>query len=185
MNKKLTAYVVAGAMALGLAGGVVAHQGIAIAQTNTPPAATSSVSSTDNKNIDEQQPVYKGSISVANPQDNAKDGSAVKDNEAQESAQLASLAKVTPDEAKAAALKVVPGTVSKVELDNENGYLVYSVDITTNNGSVDVKVDAGNGAILAQDKGQDNEKGKEIAGEAEKTNTPDNDTIQLDQQGEN
>ncbi|HHW56821.1 Peptidase propeptide and YPEB domain-containing protein [Thermoanaerobacter thermohydrosulfuricus] len=185
MDKKLISYVVAGAMALGLVGGV-AYQGIAKAQ-GTPTAVTyTATTTTDKQNIDEQQPMYQGSIKVTNPQDNAKDNEVVKDNEAQESVQLASLAKITPDEAKAAALKAVPGTIEKVGLDNENGYLVYSVEIKTNNDTVDVKVDAGNGAVLAQDKDQDNEKHeKEKAGEVEKTNAFDNDTVQLEQQGEN
>lgn len=181
MNKKLIAYFVTGAMALGLAGGV-AYQGTAKAQTNTPQTASTVNVATDNQKIDNQQPAYTGSIKVANPQDNAKDsGKNVKDNEAQESAKLASLAKITPDEAKAAALKVVTGTVTKVSLDNENGNLVYSVDIKTSTGSTDVKIDAGNGKVLAQDNGQDNEK----AGETEKAKTPDNDNVQLEQQGEN
>ncbi|KUK07969.1 MAG: Peptidase propeptide and YPEB domain protein [Caldanaerobacter subterraneus] len=156
MSKKLISYMVAGAMALGLIGGAT-YQGIAKAQTSpsTPPAvtATKAATSNDQQNVEEQQPVYQGTIKVANPQDNGKGSEAVKDNEAQESAQLSSLTKITPDEAKAAALKVVPGTVEKVSLDNENGYLVYSVEIKTNSGVIDVKVDAGNGAVLDQDKG--------------------------------
>ncbi len=188
MNKKLMTYVVTGAMAIGLLGGA-SYQGIAEAQTNAPaPSAVTSTVTTqsDKQNINEQQPMYQGTIKVANSQDNAKDNEKnVKDNEAQESAKLASLAKITLDQAKTAALKVVPGTVTKVSLDNENGYLVYSVEIRTNTGLVDVKVDAGNGAVLAQDKGQDNEKSKEKVSEGEKTNATDNDTVQLEQQGEN
>lgn len=188
MNKKLMAYVVTGAMAIGLLGGA-SYQGIAKAQTNAPaPSAVTSTVTTqsDQQNINEQQPMYQGTIKVANSQDNAIDNEKnVKDNEVQDNAQLASLAKITPDQAKRAALKVVPGTVTKISLDNENGYLVYSVEIKTNTGLVDVKVDAGNGAVLAQDKGQDNEKSKEKVSEGEKTNAPDNDTVQLEQQGEN
>ncbi|WP_235603321.1 PepSY domain-containing protein [Thermoanaerobacter sp. YS13] len=188
MNKKLMTYVVTGAMAIGLLGGA-SYQGIAKAQTNAPaPSAVTSTVTTqsDQQNINEQQPMYQGTIKVANSQDNAIDNEKnLKDSEAQDNAQLASLAKITPDQAKAAALKVVPGTVTKVNLDNENGYLVYSVEIKTNTGLVDVKVDAGNGAVLAQEKGQDNEKSKEKVSEGEKTNAPDNDTVQLEQQGEN
>lgn len=64
---------------------------------------------------------------------------------------LASLAKITPEQAKAAALAQFPGaTVQKVELDNENGSLVYSVQLTDTAGkSTDVKVDAGNAKVLA------------------------------------
>jgi len=192
MNKKLMTYVVTGAMAIGLLGGA-SYQGIAKAQTNAPaPSAVTSTVTTqsDQQNINEQQPMYQGTIKVANSQDNVKDNAIdneknLKDNETQESAKLASLAKITLDEAKAAALKVVPGTVTKVNLDNENGYLVYSVEIKTNTGLVDVKVDAGNGAVLAQEKGQDNEKSREKVSEGEKANAPDNDTVQLEQQGEN
>jgi len=43
------------------------------------------------------------------------------------------------------------GTASKVELDDENGQLVYSVEI----GSSDVKVDAMTGAVLGVETGED------------------------------
>ena len=49
-------------------------------------------------------------------------------NEASETAALASQAKVTADQARAAALARFPGaTVGKTELDNENGVVAYSV----------------------------------------------------------
>jgi hypothetical protein len=65
-----------------------------------------------------------------------------------DAATLASLARITEEQAQAAALKQVPGTVVKTELDNENGNLVYSVEIQTATGEHDVKVDAGNGRVL-------------------------------------
>ena len=76
-------------------------------------------------------------------------------SEAGEAAALAGQAKISVEEAKAAALAANPGaTVVKAELDNENGALVYSIELS--NGS-DVKVDAGNGAILHTETGGDNE----------------------------
>ena len=55
-------------------------------------------------------------------------------------------ATITVTQAEAAALAANPGTtVVKVELDNENGALVYSVELSN---GLDVKVDAGNGEIL-------------------------------------
>ena len=97
---------------------------------------------------DVQSPSYSSSISV---DQNATDGM----SEADEAAALAGQAKITVDQAKAAALAANPGTtVVKAELDNENGALVYSVELS--NGS-DVKVDAGNGAILHTEAGGDNE----------------------------
>ncbi len=59
---------------------------------------------------------------------------------------LSSLAKIKADVALAAALAANPGTaVTKVQLENENGCLVY--DVRLNNG-MDVKVDAGTGAVV-------------------------------------
>lgn len=96
----------------------------------------------------EQSPKYTSSISV---DQTATDGL----SEADEAAALASQARISSDEAKAAALAAYPGTtVVKAELDNENGALVYSIELS--NGS-DVKVDAGNGAILHTETGGDNE----------------------------
>jgi len=63
----------------------------------------------------------------------------------------------TPEQASAAALAQVPGTVKKVELENEDGNVVYGVEIKTANGESDVKVDAGDGRVLHVEKdGEDN-----------------------------
>ena len=64
-------------------------------------------------------------------------------NEGDEAAALAALATVTPDEASAAATAAVSGTVNKVDLENENGSVVYSVEIQTATGTVDVVIDVG------------------------------------------
>jgi len=59
---------------------------------------------------------------------------------------------ITADQAKAAAeTHLNAGTATKVELDDENGKLIYSVEI----GASDVKVDAMTGAVLSVDSGQD------------------------------
>jgi len=87
---------------------------------------------------DVQEPQLNGSIAVPEGQDEGL-------SEADEAAALAPLATVTPDEAIAAAAQAEgPGDLGKVELKNENGSLVYSVEI----GGKDVKVDAGTGAVL-------------------------------------
>jgi uncharacterized membrane protein YkoI len=73
------------------------------------------------------------------------------ENEADDAA-LAGLAKISPDQAKAAALAAVPGTAGKVELENEDGNVVFGVEVSSAGGSkMDVKVDAGNGKVLAQE----------------------------------
>ena len=80
-----------------------------------------------------QIPSYSCSIKVPEP----------------EPADLSTLAKIKADQAMAAAQAAFPGAaVKKVELDNENGCLVYSVELR--NGG-EVLVDAGNGAVLRQE----------------------------------
>ena len=97
-----------------------------------------------NANVEVQMPNYKGTIKAPNTQL----------NETQEETLLKKYAKITPSSAISAALNSVNGTLIKVSLDNENGYVVYSVEIKAVNGTVyDVKVDAGNGAVLYIDKG--------------------------------
>jgi uncharacterized membrane protein YkoI len=91
-----------------------------------------------------QQATYSGSIKIKNGDETA----------------FADIAKISLDSAMNKALKQVPGKVLRVELENENGYLVYGVEIAkTDHQTVDVKVDAGNGKILKID--QDNDEGHE------------------------
>ncbi len=97
---------------------------------------------------DDKSPSYASSI----PADQAATEGMSEESEA---AALAGQAKISIEQAKSAALAANPGaTVVKAELDNENGALVYSVELS--NGA-DVKVDAGNGAILHTDTGSDGE----------------------------
>jgi uncharacterized membrane protein YkoI len=66
----------------------------------------------------------------------------------QESIQLQSLAKITPQQAQQFAERVGGGKASSVKLENEDGNLVYAVVV----GQQEVKVDAGNGKVLYTDK---------------------------------
>ncbi len=64
-------------------------------------------------------------------------------------ADLSTLAKISAQDALTAAQKAYPGiAVKKVELDDENGWLVYSLELR--NGS-EVLVDAGNGKVLRKE----------------------------------
>jgi uncharacterized membrane protein YkoI len=77
----------------------------------------------------------------------------------EEEAGFAGMAKVSMESAINAALKEVQGGALRAELENENGYLVYGIEIAkTDHQIVDVKVDAGNGKIL---KVRDDQKEKE------------------------
>jgi len=59
---------------------------------------------------------------------------------------------ITAEQAQTAALAAYSGTVLKVELDEENGKLVYGVEFE---GGVDVKVDAMTGEVVGNETGQD------------------------------
>ncbi len=62
---------------------------------------------------------------------------------------LHSKTKITQDKAKAIALEKVPGTVKKSELEDEDGVVVYSIEVQTVKGEVrEVKVNAHSGKVL-------------------------------------
>jgi len=63
------------------------------------------------------------------------------------------LATITLEQAKDVALANVQGEVLKIELEEENGFLVYGVEIVAPDKMVTgVKIDAGNGEILLVEK---------------------------------
>ena len=143
--------IIAGAAAV-LAG--LGITGAAAAQ-NTPsdPTGPSTGQASDRS---AQDPSYTGSVTA--PADGKPDGTGSAADETAESQALQGLATISPDQASAAALTAVPGTANKVELGNENGFVVYSVEVAGTGGTVtDVKVDAGNGQVLAQDSGEDSQ----------------------------
>jgi hypothetical protein len=69
----------------------------------------------------------------------------------QQQAALQELATVSPQQAEEAALSAVPGTVADTDLDEENGFVLYSVEVNGSNGTVtEVTVDAGGAEVLAR-----------------------------------
>ena len=171
----------AGALVTGLALG---GTGIAMAATNAPPApgATSSTGAAGTTaeppeergeppgqekgeatetETGTQEPAYTASIPAPPGSDDTGTGAETEDSqasEAEEAKALEALATTTPAEATTAALAAVPGTAGTAELEDENGYVVYSVPVTgTEATTVDVKVDAGNATVLAQDTDNDTE----------------------------
>ena len=68
-----------------------------------------------------------------------------------EQAKLEKAAKIDARAASKAATDKVPGTADKVELDEEDGKVVYEVDVTAKDGTQsEVLIDATNGKILAE-----------------------------------
>jgi hypothetical protein len=80
----------------------------------------------------------------------------------EDEAGFAGMAKIPLDSAIQAALAAVPGKVVKTELENENGYLVYGIEIAkADREMADVKVDAGDGKVLKVDTDRENHEGHE------------------------
>jgi uncharacterized membrane protein YkoI len=157
--------------AIGIAAGLgLGAAGIAAAATDTssPASSAPAVAQESRTGQDQQDPELNGSVQVPEQQHEV--------NDATEAQALQAAAKITPEQAKQAALAALPGTVGRVELDNENGSVVYSVEVTATGTTTDVKVDAGNGKVLAQESSETDgtkETGSEHAGnETDDTETP-------------
>ncbi len=74
------------------------------------------------------------------------------------SAQLQSSAKITPEQAKSAALAQISGTVKNIQLENEEGSIIYAVEIQIADGGIrEVTVDAGNGQVLPAESDSEND----------------------------
>ena len=59
------------------------------------------------------------------------------------------MARVSESDARAAALRAVSGaTVTDLDLDDEDGYLVYEADLWRDGVEFDVTIDAGSGEVL-------------------------------------
>ncbi|AWB10780.1 Peptidase propeptide and YPEB domain-containing protein [Thermodesulfobium acidiphilum] len=67
------------------------------------------------------------------------------DNEAS----YADLSNTTVDQAISSALAAQPGKVIKAKLEDENGTLVWNVDVVSNNQMYEVKVDAKDARVLS------------------------------------
>lgn len=74
-------------------------------------------------------------------------------------AEFARHARVTQQEAEAAALAVMPGQVIKAKLDDEDGYLVWQVDVKHAKGVTEIAIDAGNARALAAEDEDDDDHG--------------------------
>lgn len=86
--------------------------------------------------------VQKGSIRVDNDNEHA----------------LVQKVKIDSGDAAAIAVKALPGSVVETRLDDENGYLIWDVEVVGTNGrAVQLKIDAGNGYLLAMEAGEDGE----------------------------
>ncbi len=159
--------ILGGAAAVGLTLGVAALSGAATTPA-PPPSAPAQHQAAEQDQT--QDPNLNGSIQ--SPEDESA-------SEADETKALEGLAKISAADAEKAAVAAVPGgTVNSTELGNENGSVVYEVDMTDANGTaLEVKVDAGNAEVLdqsADDEGSEANEGPEgpEANESTETGAP-------------
>lgn len=175
--KKVTAGALA-ATVLTLGGGAALAAG-----QNPATAQGGGAAATQEQGQEEQDPSYTGSIKAPGGQDseNEAEGKETEQSEAAddkaeaaEEQQLQSLAKIDQQATEQAALRAVPGQAMETELGNENGYVVYEVEIKGDDGQThEVKVDAGNGNVLAQEIDDDSgESGDSESGEQPEANEP-------------
>jgi hypothetical protein len=74
---------------------------------------------------------------------------------------LSALAKISADQAMAAARAAYPGSrVQRVELENDNGCLVYGMGLSN---GLEVKVDAGTGVVIHQEQEDSEDEAQENA----------------------
>lgn len=139
--------------------GVLLVGGGALAFADTPnptPGSTTSVSASpetegtdaDKDGTERGESAFPGTINA--PAEAADEVEAADDSPEElaqdraESDALATLATVSEQEATKAATDLVPGTISSIQLDDEDGYVVWQIDITKADGTmVEVLVDAG------------------------------------------
>ena len=137
-NKKIASVLaVAGILA-----GAVGLTAYAQSAPTTVPIVNQQVSDTDN--IQD-----KGGVEVADQNENDSE-----QNDAAEQASLQAKAKITAEQAKTIALSKVSGTITGVQLDDEDGTLVYEVNI----GTQEVSINDIDGTIIKIEK-SDSENG--------------------------
>jgi uncharacterized membrane protein YkoI len=83
-----------------------------------------------------KEPKVQSSVQVPKGQDDENDAALVK------------LAKLTIEEAMRNAQGAVAGRVIEAQLENEDGSLVYAIEILSGQTTKEVIIDAGNGAVL-------------------------------------
>jgi uncharacterized membrane protein YkoI len=89
---------------------------------------------------------------------------------------------VTEDQAKQTALaSVTGGTFKGIELEDEDGVMVYGVEIQSGTEAYDVKVDATTGAVV---KSEQDKNDKEENGLKEESQNGDNDNVEHENQNE-
>ena len=146
MKKNLAAVgLIAGLGIGGVVGVTVFTPGASNAQSGSTPTATAEADTNRVKSPDELANEASGKRGF----DRHDSRDAADTNEAA----LLAKAKITPAQAAAAAITLVPGTARTPDLHDREGTLTYRVDVTTATGDVEVRVDALTGSATIDTNG--------------------------------
>lgn len=159
MNKKILTLTLVGALALG--GTVVAYATTNKTAGAAPNSSTQTVSEDQSKDQEDQ------------------------DNETNDDQELTAAntkTAITEDQAKQTALaSIKDGTVQSIQLEDEDGVIVYGVEIKSGKITYDVKVDANTGSIVKSEQdNNDNENGRF----EKESNNSDNDRAEHENQND-
>lgn len=129
---------------------------IAAAAPDDESSTKTSSTATDKEGKEGDEATFTGTITAP---EEVPDGQEAADGSAEEKAQdeaenavLADLATVTEAQARTAATGAVPGTVDKIQLEDEDGFVVWEAAMTQTDGAtMEVLIDAGDGSVLAQE----------------------------------
>lgn len=149
-TKKRTAIIGTSLASLALIGGLgfVTAASATAGSSAKAPTAQSQQADHDRETHDDQEQRIQSSVQAPPEQQ----GTETPDD--QETQALQSLAKISAAEAEKAATAAVPGSsVIATELGDEDGSVVYEVVVQVHGAQTEVAVDAGNGAVLAQERG--------------------------------
>lgn len=153
---KINRFVALAAIALLVAGAMGAVSMKAFAQSATPPAQSQACDQQDNDAAEVQNAPDTDNVDLQcgdqSAPDNGQEAEGAESADGQDAAPTGTPAITAQAAQKSAEAYLNAGTAVKVELDDENGALVYSVEFS--NGT-DVKVDAMTGNVIGTDATQD------------------------------
>ncbi|GAA3823832.1 PepSY domain-containing protein [Cellulomonas soli] len=146
---KAVTWSVAGLALIGLSAAGAAQASSSPSDTST--TVQQEASDGDGETADDAQDASVAGTVAAPEQATEQDDTA-------EQAALTALADVTAEQAAATAVGAVPGTAGTPQLEDEDGWVVWSVVVTDAQGAAtEVVVDAGNGQVLATQADDDQE----------------------------
>lgn len=161
MNKRIVTLALVGVMALG---------------------STAAVYAATNNSVHVSPTTSSKAVTVEQQKEQVKENEQLKENDEQELNASNTKTAITEEQAKQTALvSIKDGVFKSIELEDEDGVIVYGVEIQTGTNTYDVKVDANTGSIVKTDQGNDEQEEGNIEKESK---AGDNDNVEHENQNE-